>query len=276
MPVIDSHHHFWRYNASDFGWVNDAMRVIRRDFLPMELEREMRAARVDGVVSVQARQSLDETRWLLELAAAHAFIRGVVGWVPLIDAKVPATLEKLAAEKKLRSVRHVLQGEPDERYLLREDFNRGIKALRPLGLAYDILIFERHLPQTIEFVDRHPQQVFVLDHIAKPRIKDHLLEPWRKNIRELARRPHVYCKISGLVTEADYPSWTEAQLLPYVETVIEAFGPQRLLFGSDWPVCLVACGYARWQLLVRGWIAKLSPAEQARILGETAVEAYRL
>ncbi len=276
MPVIDAHHHFWRYHAKDFGWVNNAMRVIRRDFLPADLEREIHAAGVDGVVTVQARQSLDETRWLLELAAAHSFIRGVVGWVPLVDPKASAILEKLAADKKLRSVRHVLQGEADERYMLREDFNRGIAELRRFKLAYDILIFEHHLPQTMELVDRHPQQVFVLDHIAKPRIKDNLLEPWRKNIRELAKRPNLYCKISGMVTEADFTSWTEAQLLPYVETVIEAFGAKRLMFGSDWPVGLIACEYARWLSLVRGWIAKLSSAEQKHILGDTAVEAYRL
>jgi len=276
MAAIDSHHHFWRYNPSDFGWIDNSMRVIRRDFLPLELERELRKAHVDGVVTVQARQSLEETHWLLELAAAHPFIRGVVGWVPLIDPKVPAILEKLAAEKKLRAVRHVLQREPDERYMLRADFNRGISALQPLGLTYDILIFERHLPQTIEFVDRHPQQIFVLDHIAKPRIKENLLEPWRKNLLELARRPHVYCKLSGLVTEADYTNWTEAQLQPYVDTVLEAFGPKRLMFGSDWPVCLVACSYTRWQTLVRQWIEKLSPAEQNGILGENAVETYRL
>ncbi len=276
MPVIDSHHHFWRYNAQDFGWIDEPMQAIRRDFLPHDLASAIQEAGVDGVVSVQARQSLEETRWLLELAAQNSFIRGVVGWVPLVDPQVPAILEKLAAQKKLRAVRHVLQREPDDRFMLREDFNRGIAALHPLGLAYDILIFERHLPLAIEFVDRHPQQVFVLDHIAKPRIKDNVFEPWRKNIRELARRPHVYCKLSGLVTEADYTQWTEAQLRPYVETVLETFGPKRLLFGSDWPVCLVACGYARWLGLVRQWVEKLSPAEQSGILGGNATAAYRL
>jgi L-fuconolactonase len=276
MPVIDSHHHFWRYNPRDFGWIDDAMRVIRRDFLPADLEKEIRAAAVDGVVSVQARQSLEETRWLLELAGNHDFIRGVIGWAPLIAPDAKKIIGELAANPKLRSLRHVLQGESDERYMLREDFNRGVSALRIHHLAYDILIFERHLPQTIEFVDRHPHQVFILDHIAKPRIKENQLEPWRKNIIELAKRPNVYCKISGLVTEADYTHWTAAQLQPYFDTVLEAFGPHRLMLGSDWPVCLVACAYTRWINLVRGWIAKLSAAEQNRILGETAVEAYRL
>jgi L-fuconolactonase len=276
MPVLDAHHHFWRYNAQDFGWIDDAMRVIRRDFLPPDLAKTIHAAGVDGVVSVQARQSLEETRWLLELAEANSFVRGVVGWVPLITPDIENLLGELAANPKLRAVRHVLQREPDECYMLREDFARGIQALRAHRLAYDILIFERHLPQTIPFVDRHPQQIFVLDHLAKPRIKDGLLEPWRKNIIELARRPNVYCKLSGMVTEADYLNWTEAQLRPYFEMVLEAFGPRRLMFGSDWPVCLVACDYARWANLVRGWIGKLSATEQARILGETAAEAYGL
>ncbi len=276
MPVIDAHHHFWRYTTAEFGWIDDAMRVIRRDFLPTDLAREMRNAGVDGAVSVQARQTLEETRWLLQLAQENAFVRGVVGWVPLIDAKVGSVLDELAANKKLRAVRHVLQGEPDERYMLREDFNRGIAALTSRGLVYDLLIFERHLPQTIEFVDKHPKQVFVLDHVAKPRIKDDLLEPWRKNIRELARRPHVYCKISGMVTEADYTAWTESQLQVYFDTVLESFGPARLMLGTDWPVCTVACGYKQWVDLVRGWSKGLSAGEQKQILGETAVKAYRL
>ena len=276
MPVIDAHHHFWRYNTQDFGWIDDAMRVIRRDFLPIDLEKEIRAAGVDGVVSVQARQSLEETHWLLELAGQNPFIRGVVGWAPLIAPDADKIVGELAANPKLRSLRHVLQGEPDERYMHRADFNRGLAALQLHNLAYDILIFERHLPQSIELVDRHPEQVFVLDHVAKPRIKDNLLEPWRKNIFELAKRENVYCKISGLVTEADYVQWTEAQLQPYVDTVLEAFGPQRLMLGSDWPVSLVACDYSRWVNLVRSWIKKLSAAEQKRILGDTAIEAYRL
>ncbi|HTB63116.1 MAG TPA: amidohydrolase family protein [Opitutales bacterium] len=275
MPVIDAHHHFWHFNTQDFGWIDDAMRVIRRDYLPEDLASAIKTAGVDGVVSVQARQAMEETEWLLELARNNSFVRGVVGWVPLIAPDVEEILHEFSANPKLRAVRHVLQREPDG-YMLRDDFNHGIAALKKHSLAYDILIFERHLPQAIELVDRHPQQTFVLDHVAKPRIKENFLEPWRKNIRELARRPNVYCKISGMVTEADYTQWTEAQLLPYFETVLNAFGPKRLMLGSDWPVCLVACEYARWVNIMRGWIKHLSPVEQARILGETAMEAYRL
>jgi L-fuconolactonase len=276
VPAIDSHHHFWRYDAGEYAWINDAMHVIRRDFLPADLEREIHAAGIDGAVSVAARQSLEETHALLDHAGRYDFIRGVVGWAPLVEADIAETLAGLANDPKLRGVRHVLQGEPDEDYVLRADFNRGIAALRPLGLVYDLLIFERHLPQTIEFVDRHPDQVFVLDHIAKPRIKEDQFEPWATRLRELARRPNVYCKISGMVTEADFTRWTEAQLRPFFDVALVAFGPARLMFGSDWPVCRVACGYARWHALVRGWTERLSADEQARIFGGTAVEAYRL
>ncbi len=273
---IDSHHHFWSYDPVEYGWIDDAMRVIRRDFLPEHLRAEIASVSVGGVVSVQARQNLIETEWLLNLATKNDFIKGVVGWVELASPSVNADLERFAANPKLRSVRHVVQGEPDDNFILRSDFNNGIRALKKFSLAYDILIFARHLPQTIRFVDAHPDQVFILDHIAKPQIKTGLFEPWRKNIRELAQRPNVYCKASGLVTEADFQTWTEAQLRPYFEVVLEAFGPQRLMFGSDWPVCLVACGYARWHELVSRWVAKLSPAERASILGGTAVEAYKL
>lgn len=273
---IDSHQHFWAYDPVEFGWIDDAMKVIRRDFLPEHLRAEIAGARVDGVVSIQARQNLAETEWLLELAAKNDFIRGVAGWVELVSPGVGVQLEHFSANPKLKSVRHVIQGEPDENFILRADFNRGIRELEKFGLAYDILIFERHLPPAIQFVDAHPNQVFILDHLAKPRIKDGVFEPWNKNLRELAKRPNVYCKVSGMVTEADYALWKEAQLKPYFDTVLEAFGPHRLMFGSDWPVCLVACSYARWQGLVSRWIEKLSQTEQSRILGGTAMEAYNL
>ncbi len=275
-PRIDSHQHFWKYSAEEYAWINNPMHVLRRDFLPEHLEKEIRAAGVDGVVAVQARQTVAETEWLLNLADDYPFIRGVVGWAPLVGHNASAILERLAARPKLKGLRHVLQDEPDDRYMLRDDFNAGIAGLRRFGLVYDILIYERHLPQTIEFVDRHPNQVFVLDHIAKPRIGDHALSPWRENIRELAARENVSCKISGMVTEADHARWTERDLEPYLGTVLEAFGPRRLMFGSDWPVCLLACDYGRWLGIVSRAIQKLSGDEQARILGGTAASVYRL
>lgn len=273
---IDSHHHFWKYNPIQYCWIDDAMKVLRRDFLPEHLREEIAAAGIDGVISVQARQSPEETPWLLDMAGRNDLVRGVVGWVPLISPTVARDLEPLAAHPKLKAVRHVLQGEPDPNYMLRDDFNRGISLLRRFNLAYDILIFERHLPQSIQLVDRHPAQVFVLDHIAKPLIGRNVLSPWRENLHELARRPNVYCKISGLVTEADYHAWTPDQLRPYLDVVLEAFGPSRLMFGSDWPVCLVACGYKRWVNLIADFTARLSPSEQDRIWGQTAAEAYQL
>ena len=273
---IDAHHHFWTYDPVEYGWIDDAMRLLRRDFLSEHLRAEIAAAGVDGVISVQARQNLIETEWLLGHAEENDFIKGVVGWVDLVSPKLGAQLERFGANPRLKAVRHVVQDEPDDNFILRGDFKRGIRELGRFSLAYDILIYERHLPQTIKFVDAHPKQVFVLDHLAKPRIRDNATDPWNRNIRELAKRTNVFCKISGMVTEADYASWAEPQLRPYFETVLEAFTPRRLMFGSDWPVCLVACGYARWHQLVSSWISRLSRDEQARILGGTAIEAYRL
>ena len=273
---IDAHHHFWEYNSIEYGWISDSMAAIQRDFLPPDLEREIDATGVDGVVSVQARQTVVETEWLLGMAGDYPFIRGVVGWVPLVSPQVKGDLERLAADAKLKGVRHVLQDEPDENYMLRDDFNEGLALLKDFGLAYDILIFERHLPQTIEFVDRHQEQVFIVDHIAKPKISRNEVSPWRENTQELAKRQNVYCKISGLVTEANFKAWTVAQLKVYVDVVLSAFGPERTMFGSDWPVCLVACKYARWHGIVSGLIATLSPEEQQRVLGGTAIEAYKL
>lgn len=273
---IDAHQHFWKYEPREYSWIDDAKRAIQHDFLPADLHKEIQQVGIDAVVSVQARQTMAETNWLLDLAGTHSFIRGVVGWVPLSDPKIAGILEPLSTKAKLKGIRHVIQDEPDDNFILRQDFNAGMRVLAHYRLVYDILIFERHLPQTIRFVDSHPNQVFVLDHIAKPRIKDHILSPWRENIVELAKREHVYCKISGLVTEADYRKWTPADLQPYLDTVLAAFGPRRLMFGSDWPVCLLATSYARWFKLVESEIAKLSPAERDRILGGTAVEAYKL
>jgi L-fuconolactonase len=275
--TIDSHHHFWKYNEGEYPWMGDALAALRRDFLPPDLEAEAAAAGVTGVISVQARQMVEETRWLLELAAACPLVRGVVGWVPLVDPAVGGVLGEFAASfPALRGVRHVLHDEADDAYMLRDDFNRGLREVTGLDLAYDILIFARHLPNTLRFVDQHPDQRFIVDHIAKPEIRGGEIDRWSAGIRELARRPNIWCKVSGMATEADFFAWTPAQLQPYFEVVLDAFGPGRLLFGSDWPVCGVAVSYGRWVELVRSWIAPLSPDEQAAILGGNAIAAYRL
>jgi L-fuconolactonase len=272
---VDAHQHFWQYTDEEFGWINDSMAIIRRDFFPADLLPLLDEAEIAATVAVQCCQSVAETEWLLMLADAQPRIAGVVGWVPLVDSDVEQTIERLSANPKLKGVRHILQAEPDE-YMAREDFHAGITLLQQYSLTYDVLILERQLPAAIRFVDRHPDQPFVLDHIAKPLIAAHQLEPWRTQIRELARRPHVFCKLSGMVTEADFSRWTVEDLRPYAETALEAFGPERLLFGSDWPVCAVASTYNRWVSVVKQWIAKLSANEQEMILGGNAQQFYGL
>lgn len=272
---IDAHHHFWHYNTQDYGWISDDMAVLRRDFLPADLKPELDRAGIDRVVSVQARQCVEETEWLLKLAEENDFIAGVVGWLPIASPDFPALLEKFAANPKLRAIRHVVQDEPDDRFILGEAFNCGIDRLLAAHLVYDILIFERHLPYAIEFVKNHsPEQVFVLDHIAKPKIAAGEMQPWADNLRKLAAFPNVYCKLSGLVTEADIRNWTPDQLRPYVENVLDAFGPERVMFGSDWPVCTCATNYSAWRNLVGEFISRLSENEQAQIMGGTALKAY--
>lgn len=274
--VIDSHHHYWHYNQAEYDWIDDSMRVIRADFLPENLKETISGAGVDGVVTVQARQLIEETDWLLQLAQQNDFMKGIVGWIPLIQPDIEAYLEKYSANEKLKAVRHVVQGESDPEFILRKDFNHGISLLKKYSLVYDILIVERQLPNTIKFVDMHPNQPFVLDHIAKPLIATNQLSPWRENILELAKRENVSCKISGMVTEADFKQWTPEQLQPYFDVVVEAFGPDRLLFGSDWPVCLVATSYNDWITLVKKNISKFSETEQAKILGNNAINIYNL
>ncbi len=274
--LIDSHHHLWRYNPRDYDWISDAMRSLRRDFLAEELAKLAFANGVDGTLVVQARQTLEETNWLLDIASSHPLIQGVVGWVPLFAPDLGPVLEKVASHPKLRGLRHMLQDEADHRFMLSGEFNRGIGLLKDHDLVYDILVYARHLPQTVEFVDMHPQQVFVVDHIAKPRIREGLLSPWTEMIRELARRENVYCKISGLLTEADWQGWNVDQLRPYFDAVLSSFGPRRLMFGSDWPVLTLACDYGKWVQTFQSLIADLSLEEQERISCGTVREAYRL
>lgn len=273
---IDAHQHFWKYDPAEYGWIDDGMARLRRDFLPADLRGNLKAEGFDGSIAVQARQRPEETDWLLSLARDAEILRGVVGWVPLRTDSLRGELERLTGNPLLKGVRHVVQDEPDDGFILGEDFNRGVAMLCEFGLVYDLLIRERHLPQTIAFVDRHPGQVFVLDHIAKPKIRVGEIEPWKANITALAQRQNVFCKLSGLVTEGDVARPSYETLLPYMEIVLDAFGPARLMYGSDWPVCLQACAYATWATWVREFIATLSPSEQARILGDTAVEAYKL
>lgn len=274
--IIDAHHHYWKYDPVTYDWIDDSMKVIRQDFLPGQLSTILPEAGVDGVITVQARQMIEETDWLLEMATHTPFMKGVVGWLPLVEDNLECHLIKYSEEPLLKGLRHVIQGEDDPEFILRPDFNRGIALLKKYGLVYDILIVEKQLPNTIRFVDKHPNQLFVLDHIAKPLIGKQELSPWKENIRELAKRENICCKLSGMVTEADFQHWTPEQLQPYFEVVMEAFGPIRLLYGSDWPVCLVATDYKSWAELVRKNIAAFSPEEQAGIMGGNAQRIYGL
>jgi L-fuconolactonase len=272
---VDAHHHLWHYDPVDYGWIDDTMRPLQRDFLPLDLAHETAAAQVDATIAVQARQTLEETHWLLVLAESSPLIRGVVGWAPIASPTFPDILPALLTHPRLKGLRHVVQAEPTG-FLDAPAFNAGIAALTPTGLVYDILIFARQLEEATRFVDRHPNQSFVLDHIAKPDIKHDGFAFWDRAIRELALRPNVTCKLSGIVTEADWAAWTPTQLQPYFDTVLEAFTPARLMAGTDWPVLTVASTYTQWWNTLNTWLAPLSATERSQIEGETAARIYHL
>lgn len=277
MTRIDAHHHLWRYEPAAYPWISDAMPLLRRDYGPADLEAALAGTGVDATVAVQAQQSIGETDWLLSLARDHPVIRGVVGWVPLVDPGVEAHIERLAADPLLKGVRHIVHDEPDDGFVLREDFNRGVSLLERHGLVYDVLIFARHLANAITFVDRHPRQPFVVDHIAKPVIRaERFDDEWARGLRALAERPHVTCKLSGVVTEVRDPEWSLELIRPYVDVALEAFGPGRLMFGTDWPVCRLRCEYGTWVEAVEALIAPLSADEQQAIWSGTAQRSYRL
>jgi L-fuconolactonase len=252
------------------------MDALRRDFLVDDLHAVASQVGVTGAILVECERTIDETRWLSTIASGSDLICGIVGWAPLTSSTIVSELERIACLTKVKAVRHPIHDEVDDQFVLREDFNHGIATLEQFGLKFDILILERHLPQTIQFVDRHPNQVFILDHIAKPRIRDRVLSPWKENLTELARRQNVYCKLSGLVTEANWHTWSGEDLRPYMETALEAFTPKRVMFGSDWPLVTLASSYRRWSATVGAWMEQLSPAEREWILSRTAQEAYGL
>jgi L-fuconolactonase len=274
---IDAHQHFWIYNQTEFGWIDDSMATLRRDFLPENLAPELKANGFQGSVVVQTRQTLEETRWLLQLAERSPQILGVVGWVDLTSADIRSQLKTLSRNPRLVGMRHIVQSEPDDRFLLRPEFLRGIAALEEFDLAYDILIYTKHLPVAIEFVERFPHLRFVLDHLAKPPIKSGEINIWTSGIRRLAAFPQVFCKLSGLVTEADWQHWTPDQISPYLDVALEAFGADRLMIGSDWPVCLVAGSYTRVIQLVKNYVLNRFPDDALpRVLGGNAQRFWRL
>ena len=273
---IDSHQHLWNYSAKEYSWITEKAKRIARDFLPQDLERELKKVHLDGSIAVQARQTTEESRWLLNLADHYPLIKGVVGWVDLRSPRVEEELAELSTHPRFVGVRHVVQDEPDDRFMLNPDFLRGIGKLKQFRLAYDILIYPKQLPAAIELAKQFPGQTFVLDHIAKPSVRDGVKSPWDKQIRELARSPNVYCKISGMVTEANWGEWKASDFEPYLDVVFEAFGVDRLLFGSDWPVCLLSGTYEQVYGIAHDYLRKHAPKAEPAIFGENAVRAYRL
>jgi len=272
---IDAHQHFWTYKQREYEWIDESMAVICRDFLPADLKPQLEKNGFHGSIVVQARQTLEETHWLLKLAMENPLILGVVGWVDLCSPQLRSELKLFAGQSKLIGVRHIVQSEPDG-FLLQPEFLRGVSLLEEFGLAYDVLIYPRHLPIAAEFVSRFPRQRFVLDHLAKPLIKSGEMDIWARGIRELALFPNVYAKVSGLVTEADWQGWRPETIWTYLDVAFECFGPGRLMIGSDWPVCLVAASYDRTMNLVKDYLGRYSAEEREAVLGGNAAKFWRL
>jgi L-fuconolactonase len=272
---VDAHQHYWRYDAVRDSWITPAMGVLRRDFLPADAVPLLAAARIDAVVAVQADQSDTETDFLLSLAERHEMIRGVVGWVDVRAADLAEQLDRYGSAPRLKGFRHIAQGEPDD-FLARPDVITGVTVLGALGYSYDILIYPRQLAAAQQLVSSCPDVRFVLDHCAKPAIAGGDLQEWRAGLNRLARHENVTCKLSGLVTETSWRAWTDADLVPCLDAAAEAFGPERLMFGSDWPVCLLAAEYARVVDVIERWAVRLTTSEHERVFGGTAQDAYRL
>lgn len=277
--IVDAHHHIWDPTRADYPWLTDELAAIRRAFTPDDLAPALAANGIDATVLVQTRSSLDETREFLATAATTPFIRGVVGWVDLTDPGVADTIAALRegpGGNRLVGIRHQAHDEPDPTWLLREDVAGGIRAVRDAGLVYDLLVRPRELPAALGLARRERDTRFVIDHIAKPLIRTGAIQPWADLIRPFAALEHVACKLSGMVTEADWENWTPDDLAPYVDHVLDVFGPDRLLFGSDWPVCLLAASYDEVVAAARETLTDLSDTESAAVFGGTAAEVYRL
>lgn len=273
---IDAHQHFWKYNPERYAWIDDSMANIRRDFQPEHLAPVLKANHMDGSVVVEAHPSEDETHNLLNLADKNPFIKGVVGWVDLLNPAVNKRLEYFSTFPKFKGVRHAVQSEPDINFMLREDFQRGLSYLKNYNLVYEILIFPPYLSAAIQCVKNHPQQKFVLNHLAKPYIQDRKLEPWTSKIKELAGYSNVFCKLSGLVTEADIKNWKGDDFKPYLDIVINSFGTSRVMFGSDWPVCLLGATYEQVKTIIENFILMFDAEEKEKIMGLNALQFYNI
>jgi L-fuconolactonase len=274
--IIDSHQHFWRYEAVRHAWITDAMALLKRDFMTEELEHEYDVHGVDGSIAVQVDQSETETLFLLDLAERSKRIAGVVGWTDLCSPSLEERLRFFSGFKKLCGFRHIAQAEPDDRFLVRSDFMRGISRLREFGFTYDILVYPKQLPAAIELVSGFPEQRFVVDHMAKPEIRTGERAAWSGHIRAIGQNANVFCKVSGLVTEADWVCWKAEDFYPYLDVVFEAFGPERLMFGSDWPVCLLAASYGQVKQVVETYVNTYCSSRKERIFGGNAERFYGL
>jgi L-fuconolactonase len=273
---LDAHQHFWSYDEREYDWIDERMARIRRDFSPDDLEPILKRNGFDGSIAVQVRQSPRETEYLLGLADQHPFIRGVVGWVDLKSAAVREDLERFRVHPRFRGVRHVVQSEPDERFLLGEELLGAVAVLRELDLTYDILVYHHQLPAVAEFVAHFPESRLILDHLGKPAIARGELEPWASWIRKLGRAPNLYCKLSGLVTEADWQEWKKSDFTLYLDIALEAFGPGRLVFGSDWPVATLAASYEQVVDIVEEFLHPLPSEEKEAIFGGNAASFYEV
>lgn len=273
---IDSHQHFWKYDPVRYAWIGDHMSVLKRDFLPTDLEKIYAANGVDGCVAVQADQSEEETLFLLDQAARYDFVKGVVGWVDLRSDRVEEKLAQFSAYENLCGLRHIVQDEPDVNFLLRDDFQRGVSLLEKYGFTYDILIFPTQLEAALKLVAHFPRQQFVVDHIAKPYVKDGKIDRWAAFMQKIAAHPNTCCKVSGIVTEADWQNWTYEQIAPYLQIVYEAFGANRLMYGSDWPVCLLAASYREVKSIPERFFQELPESEKQQIFAKNAIEFYGL
>ncbi|OLY90656.1 L-fuconolactonase [Cnuella takakiae] len=273
---IDAHQHFWHFDPVRDSWINDEMQVIQHDFLPADLQPILAQHGFDGCVAVQADQSEAQNDYLLQLAEGNAFIKGIIGWVDLQAENIEERLQHYRSFPLIKGFRHVLQGEADRALMLRPAFKRGIAALGAAGYTYDILIFTDQLGYSAELVAAFPDQPFVVDHIAKPLIKDGKLDGWKQDMEALAQHPNVYCKVSGMVTEADWKAWRYEDFVPYLDTVVAAFGMQRLMYGSDWPVCNVAGGYDAMLGILQRYLESFAATEQEAFWGGNAARFYNL
>lgn len=273
--LVDTHVHFWHFDKEQDGWITDEMEVLQNDYLPGTIAPTLKRNGIDACVAVQARQTELETHFLVELSKTHDIIKGVVGWVDLQNKNLEQRLQYFSQYPVIKGWRHIVQAEPDD-FLLRKEFQRGIQALQPYGYTYDILIYHRQLKAAVEFASRFPEQKFIIDHCAKPDIRKKEITEWKILMQEMAKHPHMYCKLSGLFTEARWKKWTPTDFYPYLDVVFEAFGPDRLLFGSDWPVILVAGMYVQWKSLLEKYMENYKEEDRQKIFGENAARFYNL